>query len=324
MTLLSIVLLCMTALLILGAGVSAVIATQLYRKMLTRTGVEKTAQERQAKMTPEQLAAQAQAQELVDTLERAPHEQWSIQSGDGLTLRARMIPAAVSTDRYALCVHGYTATGSREYAVFFDFYTRLGYNLLLVDNRAHGKSEGEAIGMGVLDSHDVRAWIDELNRRTGGRSRIVLHGVSMGAATVLTVAGRPLPEQVLGVLADCAYTSVWDQFRYQLKEMFGLPPFPVLYVASSVCRLRAGYGFHAFSPLDAVRDAQRPILFVHGLADTFVPTHMGQALYNACTADKDLLLVPGAGHAASYRTDPAGYERAACAFFDKIGMGERR
>ena len=298
-------------------------ANVMFEMMLTRTALRKKKENKsQRQRTPEEEAVYQDWHTRREALLAAPHDIWHLTSKDGLKLHARCIPAEKPTDRWALCVHGYTATGPNEYAWFFDFYRRLGFNLLLPDNRAHGESEGEYVGMGVLDSRDIRLWMDELVRRTDGNCRIVLHGVSMGAATVTTINGRETPSQVRGVLADCGFTSVWDEFAHEMRAMFHLPAFPLLHLAGVVCKLRAGYGLHEFSPLDAVKQAKKPMLFVHGAQDDFVPTRMGKALYEACVAEKSLLLVEGAAHAVSYRTNPQAYEQAAMNFFESIGMGE--
>lgn len=306
-----------------ATAVCLFVANAMFEFMLTRTALRKKKEKKATReKTPEEIAISDDWNARREALLAAPHEKWEIQSADGLKLRARCIPAQQPTDRWVVCVHGYTATGPNEFAWFFDFYRRMGFNLLLPDNRAHGESEGEYVGMGVLDSRDIRLWLQELLRRMDGQCRIVMHGVSMGAATVTTLAGQETPAQVRGTLADCGYTSVWDEFAHQMRAMYHLPPFPVLHLAGLVCRLRAGYGLHEFSPMDAVKQAKKPMLFVHGAADNFVPTRMGKALYEACVSEKELLLVEGAAHAVSYRTSPDAYEQAARAFFERIGMGD--
>lgn len=300
------------------------VANGLFEWMLTRKGMARKRKSKTNRVkTPEEEAISRDWHARREALLACPHEKWTLTAADGVKLHARCIPAEKPTDRWVLCVHGYTASGPNEFAWFFDFYRRLGYNLLLPDHRAHGESEGEYVGMGVLDSRDIRLWMDELIDRTGGRCRIVLHGVSMGAATVTTIAGGETPEQVRGFLADCGYTSVWDEFAHQMRAMFHLPTFPILNLAGMVCRVRAGYGLRDFSPMDAVKLARKPMLFVHGGADDFVPTRMSRALYEACaSAEKEILIVEGAAHAVSYRVNPALYERTASAFFEKIGMGD--
>ena len=308
-------------LLVLAAACFAV-AYGLFERMLTRKGIERKRKKRtKSAQTPQEDAVSRERRARRETLLACPHEKWTIQSADGLKLHARCIPAEKPTDRWVIGVHGYTSSGPSEFAWFFDFYRRLGCNMLLPDHRAHGESEGESVGMGVLDNRDIRLWIDELIRRTQGNCRVVLHGVSMGAATVTTISGTKTPGQVRGVVADCGYTSMWDQFAYQMRVLCKLPPFPILYMADAICRMRAGYGMRDFSPMDAVKQAEKPILFVHGGADDFVPTRMSRQLFKACTSPgKELLIVEGAVHAASYRTDPEAYERAVKALLDRAGM----
>lgn len=142
-------------------------------------------------------------------------------------------------------------------------------------------------------------------KKTGPSAQIVLHGVSMGGATVLMTSGEDLPPQVKAIVADCAYTSVKAQLSYQLRRMYRLPSFPFVQSASLITRLKAGYGFGEASALKQVRKAKAPILFIHGDADNFVPFAMMNELYEACQSPKRLI-VPQAGHGLSYDTDKEG------------------
>lgn len=193
--------------------------------------------------------------------------------------------------------------------------------MLLVDDRAHGKSQGNYLGFGWLDRLDCKAWCQELADRLGPDCSIVLHGVSMGAATVLAAAGEPLPSQVKGVIGDCGYTSAWDQFGHILKRDFHLPVFPLLYTASLVCRICAGYWFQEDAPVKQLEKSDLPLLIIHGEADDYVPTAMSRRLLAASRdPGKKLVLVPGAAHAQSYAVAPEQYQQAAMEFFRRIGM----
>jgi hypothetical protein len=186
------------------------------------------------------------------------------------------------------------------------FYGENGYNVLTPDMRSHGGSEGTYIGMGWLDRLDVLKWIDYIIE-LDPEAEIILHGVSMGAATVMMVSGEELPSNVLGIIEDCGYTSVWDIFSDELSYLFSLPDFPFLYTADLIANIRAGYGFKTASALNAVSKSTVPILFIHGSIDTFVRTDMVYELYDACSSPKDLLVIEGAGHGDSYRMDPDTY-----------------
>lgn len=241
----------------------------------------------------------------------------TIESADGLHLHGYYLPAAEPTPRTAILAHGYTSEG-RQMAGFAKFYhQQLGFNVLLPDARGHGQSEGDYIGFGWPDRLDYLRWIAWVLGRVGDQAEIVLHGISMGGATVLMTAGETLPTQVKAVISDCAYSSVQAQLAYQMKRMYRLPSFPVLNATSLITKLRAGYSFGEASTVKQVSKARVPVLFIHGEADTFVPYQMVQQLYDACSAEKELLVVPGAGHGLAYSSDRAGYIQAVAQFIGK-------
>ena len=243
----------------------------------------------------------------------AQTEQWlaqsalepvSVTSDDGLRLAGEMVRVDGS-HKWLLGVHGYTSS-RQSFRDIAGFYAARGFNVLLPDMRAHGESEGKYIGMGWLDRKDVLKWID-LIVETDPEAQIVLHGVSMGGATVMMTAGETLPENVKGIVEDCGYTSVWDIFSDELKYLFGLPTFPLLNTAGFVSELTAGYGFAEASSLRQLERAQVPILFIHGSEDNFVHTDMVYELYDACPTQKEMLVVDGAGHGEAYLMDPDLY-----------------
>lgn len=168
--------------------------------------------------------------------------------------------------------------------------------------------------MGWPERRDVVRWCQQLIAEDP-EAEIVLYGVSMGAATVMMASGEAdLPVQVRCVIEDCGYTSVWDEFSGQLKELFGLPPFPVLNAADLVCRIRAGYSITEASALRQVERSVTPTLFIHGEEDTFVPFWMLEELYQAASCEKEKLAVPGAAHAESAAVAPELYWPAVDAF----------
>jgi len=224
--------------------------------------------------------------------------------------------------RAMVLVHGYGSTGLDEYARFVRFYHELGFHLLLPDNRAHGQSEGKYIGFGWLDRPDLLDWIGRLIARLGADCRIGLHGISMGAAAVMMVGGEAdLPEHVRAIVEDCGYTSVHDEFSFQLRHRMRLPVWPILPLTDAYCRCKAGYGFREASALKQVQKIRLPILFIHGEEDDFVPTYMARELYEACPSQaKELYLVPGAAHACAYAQDQARYEARVRALLQAAGL----
>ncbi len=242
---------------------------------------------------------------LEDWQENAVMEVRQITSHDGLKLEGEYYETDPEGHKYAIVVHGYTGkrVHMRNYAMY---YAEQGYNVLLPDLRAHGASEGDYIGMGWLDKADIVTWISTLVEQDP-QAQIILHGVSMGGATVLMTSGEALPENVKAIVDDCGYTSVWDIFSDEVVYLFHIPTFPVLNTASFIASLRAGYDFREASAIEQVRKTNLPIFFSHGSEDNFVHTDMVYELYEACPTEKDLYVVEGAGHGQAMYYDPELY-----------------
>jgi uncharacterized protein len=250
-------------------------------------------------------------------LESQPFETLKITSRDGLSLVAYWLPAAEPTANTVILAHGYSSRAMHmsDFARFY--HEQMGWNVLLPDARGHGASEGAYIGFGWPDRLDYLQWIDLAIARTGAGARIVLHGISMGGATVLMVSGESLPSNVVAVVEDCGYTSADDVLTWQLRRMYNLPREPLIPDTSRLTKQRAGYSFEEASALEAVKRSRIPTLFIHGDADTFVPFDMVHRLYDACPAEKELFVVHGATHGMSFWTDQAGYEAAVRAFLGR-------
>lgn len=248
-------------------------------------------------------------------LETADMETVSIVSDDGLTLVGDIIRTEEESRLWVITVHGYSGNRTNTYTVA-SFFALEGYNVLTPDLRGNGDSEGDYFGMGWLDRADLLLWIDYIIGLDAD-AEIVLYGASMGGATVMMTAGEALPENVKAVVEDCGYTSVWDIFSDELDYLFGLPDFPLLYIADVLCDIRAGYSFHEASSLEQVANAEVPILFIHGSEDNFVATDMVYELYDACPTEKDLLIVEGAGHNESYKLEPELYFDTVFSFLEK-------
>ena len=177
-------------------------------------------------------------------------------------------------------------------------YHSLGYNILMPDLRGHGKSEGSYVGMGWHDRLDILKWIDLIIKENKD-AKILLHGISMGAGTVMMVSGEELPENVKVIIEDCGYTSAKEQLAYNLKTMFKLPSFPILNFCSLITKIKDNYFISEASAIKQLQKAKVPILFIHGDKDKFVPFYMLDKLYNACSSKKDKLIIKDVGHAKS-------------------------
>lgn len=252
-------------------------------------------------------------------LERPHSDVWQT-SFDGLRLHATYFPAGEKQERtkMVICFHGYTSQGMSDYIGLSDYYQKRGFAMLLPDARAHGVSEGEYIGFGCLDRQDALGWIRWVIGELGEETEILLHGTSMGAATLLMLSGLPLPEQVKGIVSDCGFTSPKEVFTHVLHSMYHLPAFPVIPGADLVNRKLAGYGMDECNAKREVEKAKVPILFIHGEADTFVPCSMCDEIYEHCASPKSRLIVAGAAHAESYYKDMENYERALTEFIGQV------
>ena len=235
--------------------------------------------------------------------EKSNYSDKYIESYDKLQLHSYVV--SQNSNKWAIVVHGYGGSGklmSDKSKYFYD----MGYNVLIPDLRGHGKSEGDYIGMGWKDRLDIISWINFIIKENPN-AEIVLHGTSMGAATVLMTSGENLPSNVKAIVADCAYTSAWDEFSYQLETYLKVPSYYILNVTNMVTKLKAGYSLKEASALESVKKATVPILFIHGDKDKFVPYSMMDKLYDATNSPKEKLTIEGGEHANSDLVSPFLY-----------------
>ena len=250
-------------------------------------------------------------------LDKTQFDEIIITSNDDLKLKGYYFEAKVPTNKTVIIAHGYTGE-AKDMARFAKFYQeKLGYNVLMPDARGHGDSEGDYIGFGWHERKDYVQWINYIIEKKGKDSEILLHGVSMGGATVLMTSGENLPKQVKAIVEDCGYTSAEGVLEYQLKRMYNLSGFPIVNSTSMLTKLKAGYTFSEASALEQVKKAKLPIMFIHGEKDTFVPFEMVYELYEAANTEKELYVVPDAEHANAYDIDPALYEEKVINFVTK-------
>ena len=235
--------------------------------------------------------------------EKSNYSDKYIESYDKLKLHSYVVTQ--NSNKWAIVVHGYGGSGklmSDKSKYFYD----MGYNVLIPDLRGHGKSEGDYIGMGWKDRLDIISWINFIIKENPN-AEIVLHGTSMGAATVLMTSGENLPSNVKAIVADCAYTSAWDEFSYQLETYLKVPSSYILNVTNMVTKLKAGYSLKEASALECVKKATVPILYIHGDKDKFVPYSMMDKLYDATNSPKEKLTIEGGEHANSDLVSPFLY-----------------
>lgn len=237
-------------------------------------------------------------------------------SFDSLRLKAKYIRNEQSTGKAVILAHGFRNTGD-DMGKLANFYYQEGFDILLPDARGHGESEGNYIGYGWHERLDYLDWIQLLIKEHGATD-IILHGNSMGAATVLMTSGENLPDAVKGIIADSGYSSVKAELQHQLKNIYHLPSFPLLNVTSVITNIKAGYTFEEASTVKQVKKNTRPLLIIHGDADDLVPTSMGHELYDAAGGEKELWIVPDAGHTKAFDNVTEEYEKRLKDFLDGI------
>lgn len=243
-----------------------------------------------------------------------PCEHVYTTSFDGLKLHGRLYRQE-GAQRTMILVHGWRGGWNYDFCLGGPWLHDEGYNLLVIDQRAQGESEGEYMTMGLCERKDCHTWLRWLEENTDLTNvPVYFMGISMGASTVLMACGQPMPSYVKGIIADCGYATPYDMFYHYGRKQFHIPR-PVMDLFNKYCIRRAGINLKRYSTLDAMETNETPVLFVHGKGDTFVPMEMTVAAYEACKAPKKLLLVDDAPHAMSFLFGTEAYIETAHAFF---------
>ncbi len=239
----------------------------------------------------------------------------------GYSLTGTFIPNPQTTDKTLIFLHGFSESRLAGLS-YLNIYLNAGYNLLLVDSRAHGESGGQSVTWGVYEKHDVDQWVDWLRHRFP-KGTIGMHGISMGAATALLHAGlNESNKRVAFYIADSAYSDLEsllaDQMSQRLQLPGNIPPQVLLPYANAVTYLRARFTFGAASPLRVVQQVTTPVLYIHGEADRLVPASMSQQLYSMTKGQRQIQLFPRADHVSSIYTDRSRYRTVVQGFARSI------
>lgn len=254
--------------------------------------------------------------ENAKALAELPAEDVYITSFDGLRLHGRFLPLENARGTILL-FHGFHSFADADFGCAVPLLRSLGYQLLLVDERAHQGSAGRYLTFGVKERRDVLSWAKAMAARLGPAHPMYLQGISMGASTVLMAADQEFPENVRGIVADCGFTAPVEIVRLVMRTVFRVPPVPMLYLTELWCRLLGGFSLWGWSTERALETCRLPVLFVHGKDDGLIPWQMTQRSYDACVSDKTLLYVEGAGHGESFLVDRPACEQALREFFEK-------
>ncbi len=248
----------------------------------------------------------AEARQMISDALEIPYKEAVVTSYDGLRLFGKCYIASADAP-WLIMLHGYRSGAERDFCGGLKFGIDSGFNVLLVDQRAHGKSEGKCLTFGIKERYDCLTWTNYVISQAGSSCKIALYGMSMGAATVLMAAGSGLPKNVACIVADCGYTSPKAIIKKVIREMH-YPIFPTYALVRLGGMLFGGFDIEEYSAVQAMEKCDIPVLFIHGDDDRFVPCDMGRENHRHCRAEgKKLLIVPNAGHGMSYMSDKRAY-----------------
>ena len=238
-----------------------------------------------------------------------------INTKDGVRLHGLWVSAEKAKGTVVL-MHGYRSTYLVDFSMAFDFYHNAGYNLLIPDQRVHGKSGGKFITFGVKESEDVLEWI-RFHNRNFENVPVILSGLSMGASTVLYTANTELPENVRGIIADCGFTSPKEIIGTVYRKVIHLPPILSMWAVNIFAKIFADFGLNDKDTRVCLAGSKVPVLMIHGREDGFVPCRMSELGFQACTGKKKLFIVDGADHGVSFIKDRDGYISEVISFLEE-------
>ncbi len=301
-----------------GVGIAYLaVGEALYERLLNRHFTSKNNVCR--KIEPEAYSLYGKPEEQVDG------DAWFVAmhptdtvliSSKGKKMYSTIFVQPEKTNKWAIVIHGYTSMPRGMADQAFYFYKQ-GYNVLLPNLISFGKDEQRYCTMGYHDKDYIKDWVNYIVD-IDSSAKIAILGVSMGSATTMLTTGEAdLPSNVKCAVADCGYTSCWDEYVSQCKAMYNMPAFPFMNAANTVSKLRGNFDFKKCSPIQAVARSKTPTLFIHGELDTFVPYYMMNKLFDACTAEKQKLTVPNALHAESCFINPELYYSTITEFLKK-------
>ena len=259
-------------------------------------------------------------QKGMDYIRNSEHTVETTKSFDGLKLVGNYYKSG-NSKRTIIIFHGYRSSGIRDFSCAVRLYNELGLNVLLVDQRSHGRSEGKYITFGVNERKDVAAWINYVLKKCGSDCEIVLGGLSMGATTVMMAAGTSLPKNVTGIIADCGFTSPKEIIFKVAKTRYhvGGAILPlVVGIMNVYCRIFGRFNIYGLSTVDSLKKSHIPIIIIHGAADGFVPYWMSERNFEAANEPKKLITVKNADHGMSFLYDEKGVTAEITEFLNSI------
>lgn len=246
--------------------------------------------------------------EVRDMLRNMPHETLTITGSNGLKVIGYFYKRNPNNTKLVILSHGWKGQALRDCVLYSRFYfERDDFDVLVVTHLGHYPSEGRYIGFGALDGYNIKLWVDEVNKMWPHKYDIYLHGVSMGANAVMMSAKFGLDESVKGIIEDCGFTSGYEQMCHVCKAKFHIPSFVLMPIVRLFVKIMVKYDCKKENTIEALTHTNIPILFIHGDSDNYVPTWMTLKNYELYEGPKELMIVKGAAHAKSYRTDRNAY-----------------
>ena len=292
----------------LGAAAMGALALHSYLDVMYKETIPKGPMKRMQDLMDngDMIPLGKMCEESMKWVDEQPLEHIDLLNDRDQILKGYLLHAEEESKVFAVFSHGYRGSWRGDSANFYKYYHDKGYNFLSTDHTSAGDSGGDWVGFDYYESQDMLKWLDYLIERFGDDIKIILHGVSMGAATVCQMADK-IPPQVKLIVADCPFTSAKDEFISVANGVGIKKTAPYIYKGMNEINKRlAGYDLGDTDVRESVKNARAPMLFIHGGSDDFVPTRMGQELYEICTAEKDQFIVPEAKHADSIVYDTEG------------------
>ena len=258
----------------------------------------------------------AQILKMIDEVREIPYETVEILSRDDFVLRGRYMEQTPGAP-ICICFHGYRGTPNRDLYGPIRLLREMGFNLLLVEHRAHCSSESNTITMGVKERFDCLDWTEYVQYRFGREVPVLLVGVSMGATSVMMASEFAFPDSVKGIIADCPFTSAKDIVFYRAQQLHLMPRSATLFTEAAA-RIYGGFSLYGPNAIESVKRTRLPILLIHGESDYAVPSYMSEQIRNANREQIELHLFPRAGHALSYLLYPDRYEACYRSFIRRV------
>jgi fermentation-respiration switch protein FrsA (DUF1100 family) len=255
------------------------------------------------------------------TYDQLPKEDVWVTAADGIRLKSVFITPNPGNP-YVIFCHGVTEHKVNSIK-YMNLFLKRGFNAILYDHRRHGESEGTFTSYGYFEKEDLKSVVDELIRREGNDVRFGIHGESMGAVTLLLYAGT-LEDRADFYVADCPFSDFRKQIQHQMNREIGRAPRLLMTIAEWAVWLRGRYKLSELSPLEAVKNIEKPVLFIHSRDDDFILPEMTEALFEAKHGPKELYMAPNGVHAQSYNENPEQYEKALDLFLTNHELNPER